>query len=269
MLYQERWITPRFSWNRLMVLFSALLLTAACAKEGSLPDETSSEPNSTLTDPAKDPATPVTQDPSSDPVTKNPAIPADPVDSSNPALTEEQILAKYDYLDPNHEIDTGLLKKAVLYFDGHQSSIANKNYLSVIDFSKKSTLKRFFIIDMKTGSVWGIHVAHGKGTDPEHDGYANPNLFSNQSGSNASSLGVYKTAETYSGEHGLSLRLDGLSSTNSNVRARAIVVHGADYVQESSVIQGRSWGCPAVAMENRDEVIRRLKGGSIIYAGLE
>ena len=61
----------------------------------------------------------------------------------------------------------------------------------------------------------------------------------------------------------------GLSSTNSNVRARAIVIHGASYVQESSVIQGRSWGCPAVAMENRDTVVKALKGGSLIYAVLD
>ena len=87
-------------------------------------------------------------------------------------------------------------------------------------------------------------------------------------GSNASSLGYYMTAETYTGSHGYSLRLDGLSSTNSKVRSRAIVVHGADYVEEAAVIQGRSWGCPAVAMANRTTVINMIKGGSIIYAGL-
>ncbi|HWU45027.1 MAG TPA: murein L,D-transpeptidase catalytic domain family protein, partial [Bdellovibrio sp.] len=70
----------------------------------------------------------------------------------------------------------------------------------------------------------------------------------------------------YDGSHGYSLSLDGLSSTNSNVRSRAIVVHGADYVSEADVIQGRSWGCPAVAMENRTKLIDMIKNGSIIYA---
>ncbi|MCP5916770.1 murein L,D-transpeptidase catalytic domain family protein, partial [Klebsiella pneumoniae] len=75
---------------------------------------------------------------------------------------------------------------------------------------------RFFIVDMNSGSVWPLHVAHGKGSDSNHDGYAEK--FSNTSGSNASSLGYYITAETYNGSNGYSLRLDGMSSTNSNAR---------------------------------------------------
>ncbi len=184
-----------------------------------------------------------------------------------PSLDQRvQILAKYQHLDPKHEVPVKLLETAVLYFDSHLSSIANQNYLSVIDFSQRSTKARFYIIDMKSGAVWAIHTSHGKNSDPDGDGYATS--FSNKSGSNQSSLGMYKAAETYYGKHGLSMRLDGLSSTNSNARARAVVLHQADYVQESAVVQGRSWGCPAVANENRDEVIRRLKGGSLIYAGL-
>ena len=175
-------------------------------------------------------------------------------------------LAKYAHLDPLRLVPTDLLSKAVLYFDANPSLFTNKKYISVIDFSKSSRLKRFFIIDMKSGSVWAIHTAHGKGSDANHDGLAEK--FSNMSGSNASSLGFYKAAETYSGKYGKSLRLDGLSSTNSNARARAVVVHGANYVSETNVIQGRSWGCPAVAMGHKDKVIDMIKGGSLIYAGL-
>lgn len=195
---------------------------------------------------------------SQDPALNQPPVPEE--------LSEPSALASYEHLDPKRLVSSNLLKKAVLYFDANKSNIQNKNYLSVIDFSKKSTLTRFFIINMKTGEVWALHVSHGKGSDPGHDGYAEK--FSNVSGSNQSSLGFYKGAETYSGKHGFSLRLDGLSSTNSKARARAIVIHGADYVQESTVIQGRSLGCPAVSMSVRTEVINRLKNGSIIYAGL-
>lgn len=185
--------------------------------------------------------------------------------SAETPLSEQAVTLKaYDYIDPNRVINTTALKNALLYFDQNKSKFANKNYVSVIDFSKKSTLARFHIIDMNTGSVWSIHTAHGKGSDSNHDGYAEK--FSNKSGSNASSLGFYRAAETYSGNHGLSLRLDGLSSTNSNARARAVVIHGASYVKESSSIQGRSWGCPAVTMSYRDKVVKSLKGGSLIYA---
>lgn len=181
-------------------------------------------------------------------------------------ISDSSALANYEHLDPKKLVPSNLLKKAVLYFDANKSKITNQTYLSVIDFSKKSTLTRFFIINMKSGEVWALRVSHGKGSDPGHDGYAEK--FSNVSGSNQSSLGFYKAAETYTGKHGYSLRLDGLSTTNSKARARAIVIHGADYVQEKAVIQGRSLGCPAVSMGVRTEVINRLKGGSIIYAGL-
>lgn len=173
-------------------------------------------------------------------------------------------LSKYDYLDPDHIVPTKALADTVAYFDKNQSQIGNKNYIAVINFAQSSKEKRFYIIDMKTGKVMAIHTAHGKGSDPDHDGYATK--FSNSSGSNASSLGFYTTAETYSGKHGLSLKLDGRSSTNSNARSRAVVIHGADYVSESSVIQGRSWGCPAVTMSLRTQVINMLKGGALINA---
>lgn len=184
--------------------------------------------------------------------------------SSSGSLTDTQILAKYSYVDKSKTINQSMLKNALLYYHKNLSSIKNSDYLSVLDFSLSSTKKRFHIINMKTGEVWSIHVAHGKGSDPDHDGYAN--TFSNSSGSNASSIGIYKTAETYSGNHGYSLRLDGLSKTNSNARARAVVIHGADYVSEASVIQGRSWGCPAVTMSYRTKLIDMVKGGSVIYA---
>lgn len=187
------------------------------------------------------------------------------VDPSESDVQSFALKNDYSYLDPKGLVPDKLLNAAVAYYDANLSKISNKNFLSVIDFSQHSAKARFFIIDMKTGAVWAIHVAHGSGSDPNHDGFAD--RFSNTSGSNASSLGVYRTAETYSGKHGLSLRLDGLSSTNSNVRRRAVVVHGASYVVESAVKQGRSWGCPAVAMENRTKVINMIKGGSIIYAG--
>ncbi|MGZ3804935.1 MAG: murein L,D-transpeptidase catalytic domain family protein [Pseudobdellovibrionaceae bacterium] len=176
----------------------------------------------------------------------------------------ENILAKYDYLDPNKIVPSKALADTLVYFEKNKSKIHNQDYIAVINFAQNSKEKRFYIIDMKTGAVQNIHVAHGKGSDLYHDGYAEK--FSNKSGSNASSLGFYSTAETYYGNHGLSLRLDGRSATNSNARSRAIVLHGADYVKEAALIQGRSWGCPAVSSELRNKVIGMLKGGALINA---
>ena len=177
-----------------------------------------------------------------------------------------RITSKYTHLDPNQEVPGKLLEAALDYYDLNYTNIANKGHLTVIDFSKSSVKARMWVINMSTGAVWPMHVAHGSGSDRDHDGYAEK--FSNVEGSNMSSLGVYVTAETYTGRNGYSLRLDGMSSTNSNARDRAIVVHGANYVNETEDIQGRSAGCPAVTHAYRDQLINRIKEGSVIYAGL-
>lgn len=241
-------------------LIGATFLTlAACSGEDysnaeKLPDDTETEqtlPNTEKTDQVAEVDDTETDDSAAVEVDAN-------------ATDNASILQKYDHLDPQRLINTKALSEAILYFEKNQSRFKNKKYISLIDFGKRSTQARFFIVNMSSGEVWAIHTAHGKGSDSNHDGYAEK--FSNKSGSNASSLGYYRAAETYQGKHGLSLKLDGLSSTNSNARARAVVIHGASYVREASVIQGRSWGCPAVANNLRDKVIGLIKGGSLIYA---
>jgi hypothetical protein len=116
---------------------------------------------------------------------------------------------------------------------------------------------------MQSGDVEPYLTAHGRNSDTDFDGYATK--FSNTSGSKMSSVGFYLTAETYYGDNGYSLRLDGLSSTNSNARSRAIVIHGASYVREAVLI-GRSYGCPALEVRYAADVINTIKGGALIYA---
>lgn len=235
-----------------------LLLTAGCAPQitTGLPDAPTSE------------ATDSRQDRASDPQHGVSVIdaPSQQILGGQPTAAESKaILAKYANLDPDRLVPRNLLAVALQYFDDHSSSIKNKDYVSVIDFTLPSSKRRFFIISMTTGVVFATTVAHGKNSDKNNDGYAD--VFSNIVDSDMSSLGIYLTAETYSGAHGLSLRLDGKSTTNSKVRERAIVIHGADYVQDKEIRQGRSWGCPAVPMAYRDKIIGMIKNGSVIYAG--
>jgi hypothetical protein len=173
-------------------------------------------------------------------------------------------LERYRNLDPAGIVPRDLLGRAVAFRDLNADRLDNDKFVSVIDFSRHSSKKRLFVVDMRTGRVDAHVVAHGSGSDPGHTGYAQ--RFSNTSGSNASSLGYYVTAETYSGNNGRSLRLDGVSDTNSRARARAVVMHGASYVEEGRSKQGRSWGCPAVSHDVRDEIIDRIRGGSVLYA---
>ena len=141
-----------------------------------------------------------------------------------------------------------------------------KNVLTLIDFSLSSKTKRLWIIDLSTNTVlYNSLVAHGRNTGNEF-----ATAFLNASESYKSSLGFYATGEVYQGKHGLSLRLDGLEQgVNDNARARAVVMHGADYVAESFIKNnsrlGRSLGCPAIPMNMTKEIINTIKDKSCLY----
>ncbi|MDP3353658.1 MAG: murein L,D-transpeptidase catalytic domain family protein [Flavobacteriaceae bacterium] len=147
-----------------------------------------------------------------------------------------------------------------------EKGVVQKDFLTLVDFSLSSNVKRFWVIDMKTNTIlFHSLVAHGRNTGNEFAQY-----FSNKPESNQSSLGFYATAETYFGKHGYSLRLDGLEpGINSNARERAIVIHGADYVSENFIQQhgrlGRSFGCPSLPNEISKEIIETIKDKSCLY----
>jgi len=136
-------------------------------------------------------------------------------------------------------------------------------YIAEMDYSITSSKPRLFIYDTKLKKLHKHKASHGVGgkNGSPHDGKCRQ--VSNVSGSNMSCLGLFKCAETYNGGNGYSMRLDGLSSTNSNARKRLIVIHGSDYVKDTnSVICGRSYGCPATSWESYKQIIDMLKGGS-------
>jgi len=105
------------------------------------------------------------------------------------------------------------------------SYLVNQNekakYLGVVDYSLPSWKKRLTIINLETGHRENYLVAHAINSG---DIYAN--RFSNEIGSNKSSLGLFQVGKTYTGIHGKSLRLHGLNKkSNSNAYTRAIVLH--------------------------------------------
>lgn len=146
-----------------------------------------------------------------------------------------------------------------------ESNISNQ-LITIIDFSLPSTEKRLWVIDPINKLVLvNSVVSHGR-----NSGELYATNFSNKPSSYKSSLGFYKTAETYHGKHGLSLRLDGLEKGfNDLARPRAIVIHGADYAREEFISAagrlGRSLGCPALPSELSKEVIELIKEGSLLF----
>jgi hypothetical protein len=165
--------------------------------------------------------------------------------------------------DQQSRIPREALAKAFDYYESHAGKVQNKAYITIVDFNLPSTEKRMHVIDMKTGQVEDLLVAHGKNSG---DIYATS--FSNDQGTLKSSLGIYLTAEPYIGKHGLSLRLDGMEPANSNIRKRDIVMHGATYVSQETIDKtgriGRSWGCLAVPQPMTERLVGQLKGGSVI-----
>lgn len=144
--------------------------------------------------------------------------------------------------------------------------IERENILSICDFTMSSNKKRLWIIDLKNKKVlYHSLVAHGMGSGEEF-----ATQFSNIQDSHQSSLGFYITQETYSGNNGYSLKLNGVDrSFNNNAYDRAIVIHGAEYVSEQFAKNnqrlGRSHGCPALPTETATAIIDKIKNGTCLF----
>lgn len=147
-----------------------------------------------------------------------------------------------------------------------------KPYLYFVDYGLPSTTPRGYVFDMDELEVveGPFTVAHGRGSARPSD--LVPSRFSNASGSNATSLGLYLAQETYrfNGKSGgrryssVGLRLKGLSrGFNDNARARGVVAHGAPYVTASRA--GRSEGCPAVEQSLAHVLLPKLANGGMVF----
>lgn len=166
----------------------------------------------------------------------------------------------------------GLSKEAFEYaLTGYHAliesgKIQKDNILTIIDFSLPSSKKRLFVIDLVSGSLlFNTFVSHGR-----NSGTALATKFSNAFNSFKSSLGFYTTADTYSGKHGFSLRLQGQEKgINDNAFNRGIVIHSAAYVNEATIGQmgyiGRSQGCPAIPEAMKKPIIETIRNGSCLF----
>jgi len=165
-------------------------------------------------------------------------------------------------------LDPRLLRRALAALDQHSKAIARRDRIAIVDFSAPSSKARLHFLDVASGEVSRLFVAHGMGSDPRHTGFLQ--RFSNDFGSNASSEGAFLTGDYYVGKHGRSQRLVGLDPTNNNALDRAIVIHGAWYAN-ADMIQthgklGRSQGCFAVGETVLDDVFGHLGKGRLLYA---
>ncbi|HVZ55745.1 MAG TPA: murein L,D-transpeptidase catalytic domain family protein [Chitinophagaceae bacterium] len=188
-------------------------------------------------------------------------------------LIESAATRLADYYYDSIQLDRyGLSRAAMEYaIRGYQhllqkGYIDNPDVLTICDFSLSSRRKRMFLIDLKNYKlILNTYVAHGRRSGGEY-----ANRFSNRPNSHESSLGFYVTRNTYFGDHGLALKIQGVDrGFNDRAGARNIVVHGSDYVGEdfleTNQFLGRSFGCPAVPREETETVINTIKGGTCFF----
>ncbi|CAN5794912.1 hypothetical protein BH23GEM5_BH23GEM5_11530 [soil metagenome] len=156
--------------------------------------------------------------------------------------------------------------------EAHRDKVRNP-YLYFVDFGLDSHTPRGYVFDMETLSLVDgpFTVAHGRGSVGDDDS-GMPTWFSNRPGSNATSLGLYLTQETYAFRgtsdgapyRSVGLRLTGVSGRfNSAARSRGIVVHGAPYVTPDKA--GRSEGCPAMEPDRAEWLIPRISNGGLVF----
>ena len=163
-------------------------------------------------------------------------------------------------------VDYLAVARAQLAREGRHIALTDR--VGIVDFGLPSSRPRFALVDMVAGRIDLYPVTHGRGSDPQHDGWLKS--FSNAPGSLASSRGAYRTSDYYWGSNGSSMRLAGLDPDNSNADMRAIVVHGAWYAEPSLIATqgklGRSEGCFVFGEELLPQILYKLGPGRLLFA---
>ncbi len=183
------------------------------------------------------------------------------------ALAALAALAAAAALPAEAEPSPALLAAAEAALAAHDAPVEDATVMVIADFGRHSSAARLHVVTRRTGAVTSYRAAHGRGSDPDHDGMLD--RFSNLAGSQASPDGMFVTAERYHGRHGDSLRLDGLEPGNSNARARAIVIHAAWYAEPEFLARhgrlGRSNGCIVLSQADRDALFAALENGTPVW----
>ncbi|NTV59841.1 MAG: murein L,D-transpeptidase catalytic domain family protein [Chlorobiaceae bacterium] len=177
-------------------------------------------------------------------------------------------------LQPPERISTEAFRQAFAALHRYRGMHPDENprILAVVDYSKPSYVERMALIDLQSGYRTFYRVSHGRKT-----GMLYPVAFSNIPQSNMSSLGLYKVLETYYGDHGKAMRLEGLEpAVNDSAYVRDIVLHSAKYISPAYILlnlvtlngpmTGRSNGCFVVSLSEIDEVTAKFAAGAFIFA---
>lgn len=112
----------------------------------------------------------------------------------------------------------------------HGKSLSKKNQLTIVDYTRPSNERRMFTIDLGARVVaHNTWVAHGAGDGSQSggvDGLGSAPKMSNVPGSKLSSDGfIIATAASHGNTFGPNVLLRGVDRANTNLGARAVIVH--------------------------------------------
>lgn len=171
------------------------------------------------------------------------------------------------------------------------TKITNKKYIAIVDHTKTSNLKRFFLVNLESSEVRAYYAAHGSGNFPGTFNLpAKAQHFSNTHGSNLTPRGFMISGERMASTLGWKwhMKLDGVEvGVNDNSRDRAIVFHPgvASYdgneirvregiassnedipvLMDNKGAQFMSNGCTMVAKAHSEEIYSLTKSGTLYY----
>lgn len=139
----------------------------------------------------------------------------------------------------------------------------NQDIAFMIDYSLHSGLNRFFVVDLKKGTIIkkGL-VCHGSCKGENNNSTAT--VFSNTNDSYCTTLGMAVVGKRAYSKWGKNYKywLDGLEEANANMRKRVVVLHAWEHVPDKEVYPKpivMSWGCPTVSIKFLDELDSILK----------
>ncbi|MDD2537152.1 MAG: murein L,D-transpeptidase catalytic domain family protein [Candidatus Absconditabacteria bacterium] len=167
-----------------------------------------------------------------------------------------EIKKLFDELSGKEKPDIEPFTFAMQGYQKLQSDLKNSDYITVVDYSKSNTKNRFYVINLKEKKVeYAVPVGHGKKSGGEF-----ASSFSDQLGSNKTSLGFYRTPDEITKAKSKSrsgLLLHGIEESNDQAKKRGIFIHPGGV--------NHSEGCFTLP-KDASAIMNNLKGDSLVFA---
>ena len=144
---------------------------------------------------------------------------------------------------PAQHADKALITHCLATLKPYLKRGFNRGVAFYVDLTRPSNQPRFFVADLQRNRF----LAQGLCCNGRTDTQGNV-IYSNQPNSSCSSRGAAKVSYSYHGQFGKAYKLEGLEPSNSNMFARAIVLHAHSCIaaEPQSAPICVSKGCPTV-----------------------